>query len=184
MARATPATAVGPGKVNHGFLDNRSVPRDVHLAARALPRAGRGADLRVRHVRQVDLPDARPTSWPGSSRSSARCRGIPLRGRDPQPGIPRARLFLAARMRTTSAHVFNAWTRMPELREQIDMPGAFTADFTVVRGPAEEGPRLRAGRQGLRALRAGPGAEPRRSRGACGGSPSAPGRPASRPTSS
>lgn len=31
------------------------------------------------------------------------------------------------------AHVFNAWTRMPELDAQIEMPGVFTADFSVVR---------------------------------------------------
>jgi len=31
------------------------------------------------------------------------------------------------------AHVFNAWTRMPELRRQISMPGIFTADFSVCR---------------------------------------------------
>jgi uncharacterized protein YecE (DUF72 family) len=39
-----------------------------------------------------------------------------------------------------AAHVFNAWTKMPPLEEQIAMPGAFTADFTVVRA------LLRAGR--------------------------------------
>jgi uncharacterized protein YecE (DUF72 family) len=39
-----------------------------------------------------------------------------------------------------AAHVFNAWTKMPQLGEQIAMPGAFTADFTVVRA------LLRAGR--------------------------------------
>jgi len=39
-----------------------------------------------------------------------------------------------------AAHVFNAWTKMPPLQEQIVMPGAFTADFTVVRA------LLRAGR--------------------------------------
>ncbi len=38
------------------------------------------------------------------------------------------------------AHVFNAWTRMPTLSAQVEMPGAFTADFTVVRA------LLRAGR--------------------------------------
>ncbi len=32
-----------------------------------------------------------------------------------------------------AAHVFNAWTRMPELHRQIQMPGAFTAQFTVCR---------------------------------------------------
>jgi len=31
------------------------------------------------------------------------------------------------------AHVFNAWTRMPELDRQFNLPGAFTADFSVVR---------------------------------------------------
>ncbi len=38
------------------------------------------------------------------------------------------------------AHVFNAWTRMPTLADQAELPGAFTADFTVVRA------LLRAGR--------------------------------------
>jgi uncharacterized protein YecE (DUF72 family) len=32
-----------------------------------------------------------------------------------------------------AAHVFNAWTKMPPLAEQIAIPSAFTADFTVVR---------------------------------------------------
>jgi uncharacterized protein YecE (DUF72 family) len=31
------------------------------------------------------------------------------------------------------AHVFNAWTRMPEIGVQAGLPGAFTAEFTVVR---------------------------------------------------
>lgn len=31
------------------------------------------------------------------------------------------------------AHVFNAWTRMPEIRDQIAFPGSFSADFTVAR---------------------------------------------------
>jgi uncharacterized protein YecE (DUF72 family) len=39
-----------------------------------------------------------------------------------------------------AAHVFNAWTKMPPLGEQIAMRAAFTADFTVVRA------LLRAGR--------------------------------------
>jgi uncharacterized protein YecE (DUF72 family) len=37
------------------------------------------------------------------------------------------------------AHVFNAWTRMPTIAEQIAMPGAFTADFTVVRALLQKG---------------------------------------------
>ena len=31
------------------------------------------------------------------------------------------------------AHVFNAWTEMPALDEQVQLLGAITADFTVVR---------------------------------------------------
>jgi len=37
------------------------------------------------------------------------------------------------------AHVFNAWTRMPPVGEQIAMEGAFTADFTVVRALLKTG---------------------------------------------
>jgi uncharacterized protein YecE (DUF72 family) len=31
------------------------------------------------------------------------------------------------------AHAFNAWTRMPEVRDQIEIADAYTADFSVVR---------------------------------------------------
>lgn len=31
------------------------------------------------------------------------------------------------------AHVFNSWTRMPPIGEQLDIPGAFSAPFTVAR---------------------------------------------------
>ena len=37
------------------------------------------------------------------------------------------------------AHVFNAWTRMPTLADQVRLPGAFTADFTVVRALLRKG---------------------------------------------
>ena len=37
------------------------------------------------------------------------------------------------------AHVFNAWTRMPDIGEQAQLPGAFTADFTVVRALLRHG---------------------------------------------
>lgn len=32
-----------------------------------------------------------------------------------------------------SAHVFNSWTRMPPISDQIAIPGAFSTDFTVTR---------------------------------------------------
>lgn len=38
-----------------------------------------------------------------------------------------------------AAHVFNAWTKMPPLAEQIAIPGVFTADFTVVRALLRSG---------------------------------------------
>ncbi len=37
------------------------------------------------------------------------------------------------------AHVFNAWTKMPPLADHIAIPGAVTADFTVVRALLREG---------------------------------------------
>ena len=37
------------------------------------------------------------------------------------------------------AHVFNAWTRMPELREQIQLSDVYTADFTVARALLRKG---------------------------------------------
>ncbi|HML17200.1 MAG TPA: DUF72 domain-containing protein [Bryobacteraceae bacterium] len=38
-----------------------------------------------------------------------------------------------------AAHVFNAWTRMPALGEQMKIPGAFTADFTLTRALLRQG---------------------------------------------
>jgi uncharacterized protein YecE (DUF72 family) len=38
-----------------------------------------------------------------------------------------------------AAHVLNAWTKMPPLSEQIAMPDAFPADFTVVRALLRQG---------------------------------------------
>ncbi|MEO8027224.1 MAG: DUF72 domain-containing protein [Bryobacteraceae bacterium] len=36
-------------------------------------------------------------------------------------------------------HVFNAWSRMPEIGEQIEMPGAFTSDIVVSRALLKKG---------------------------------------------
>jgi uncharacterized protein YecE (DUF72 family) len=46
------------------------------------------------------------------------------------------------------AHAFNAWSRMPPLETQLEIPGIFTADFTVVRA------LLRNGRKYERAVEA------------------------------
>ena len=37
------------------------------------------------------------------------------------------------------AHVFNSWTRMPEIQRQIAVPGAFTAGFSVCRALLSRG---------------------------------------------
>jgi uncharacterized protein YecE (DUF72 family) len=37
------------------------------------------------------------------------------------------------------AHVFNAWARMPEIREQMAMPGSITADALVARALLPQG---------------------------------------------
>jgi uncharacterized protein YecE (DUF72 family) len=37
------------------------------------------------------------------------------------------------------AHVLNAWTRMPEIQEQLAIPDVYTADFTVVRALLRRG---------------------------------------------
>ncbi len=37
------------------------------------------------------------------------------------------------------SHVCNAWTRMPTIADQIQMPGVFTADFTVARALLRRG---------------------------------------------
>jgi uncharacterized protein YecE (DUF72 family) len=47
--------------------------------------------------------------------------------------------YFSVLSRHNVAHVFNAWTRMPPLTEQIAMPGSFTADFTVVRALLSKG---------------------------------------------
>jgi uncharacterized protein YecE (DUF72 family) len=47
--------------------------------------------------------------------------------------------YFALLSRHNVAHVFNAWTRMPTVAEQIALPGAFSADFTVVRALLQHG---------------------------------------------
>lgn len=47
--------------------------------------------------------------------------------------------YFAVLARYNVAHVFNAWTRMPRLADQIALDRAFTADFTVVRALLPKG---------------------------------------------
>jgi uncharacterized protein YecE (DUF72 family) len=47
--------------------------------------------------------------------------------------------YFAVLARCNVAHVLNAWTRMPTLGDQSALPGAFTADFAVVRALLQRG---------------------------------------------
>jgi uncharacterized protein YecE (DUF72 family) len=47
--------------------------------------------------------------------------------------------YLAMLASHNVSHAFNAWTRMPGLDEQAQLPEAFTADFTVVRALLRRG---------------------------------------------
>jgi uncharacterized protein YecE (DUF72 family) len=47
--------------------------------------------------------------------------------------------YCAALAQRNVAHIFNAWTRMPTLSDQIALPEAFTADFAVVRALLQKG---------------------------------------------
>jgi uncharacterized protein YecE (DUF72 family) len=48
-------------------------------------------------------------------------------------------LYLASLADRGVAHVFNAWTRMPTIGEQMEIPGAFTTDFVVTRALLRQG---------------------------------------------
>ena len=58
------------------------------------------------------------------------------------------------------AHVFNNWTRMPSILEQLATDGSETADFTVSRFLLKPGPLIRRFGEDIRALHGGQGAEP------------------------
>jgi uncharacterized protein YecE (DUF72 family) len=66
---------------------------------------------------------------PESFRYAVEVRNPEILGRD----------YFALLARHRAAHVFNAWTRMPELSAQIALPHAFTTDFCVVRALLRRG---------------------------------------------
>ena len=121
------------GQANEHFLDARHLRAGLRPAARAVPRPRRHTDLRVRDVHRRRPSRTPPTSpqrldpflgaLPGGFRYAVEIR-------NPEYLRPDYFAMLASH---NVAHVFNAWTRMPELGDQAQLPGAFTADFTVVR---------------------------------------------------
>src|SRR5262249_42726296 len=77
----------------------------------------------------LDRLDTFLESAPGPFRYAVEIRNADYLGPD----------YFAVLRRHNAAHVFNAWTRMPELIEQVEMPGAFTAAFTVARALLRKG---------------------------------------------
>jgi uncharacterized protein YecE (DUF72 family) len=47
--------------------------------------------------------------------------------------------YFATLRRRGVSHLFNAWTRMPELSAQLALPGAFTVEFAVARALLRRG---------------------------------------------
>ena len=82
-----------------GRTGQRVVPRCPTVRARlrpaagALPRPGRHADLRVRHVLRRRPSQRRRVHRAARRIPRGTSRRVSLRGRDPQPGVPRARLL-------------------------------------------------------------------------------------------
>ena len=96
-----------------------------------LSRPGRHPDLRVRDHPEIDPPGpptpGRPLRLPGSLSRVSLC--VEIRN----SGVPGARAISPMPHSPRVAHVFNAWTRMPDLVTSWTLPDAFTADFTVTR---------------------------------------------------
>ena len=126
------------GTVNHGFLDNNlfhemfTWPLERYRDRVAVLILEFGTFAKSTFAKPADFL-ARLDPFLGSAsrhfRYAVEIRNAEYLGPD----------YFSALHSHNTAHVFNAWTRMPELLEQIDMPGAFTADFTVVRALLKKG---------------------------------------------
>jgi uncharacterized protein YecE (DUF72 family) len=126
------------GTVNRDFLDaalfngsflERLAPYR-HQVAAVILEFGAFSRQSYAHVREfLDDLDGFLGALPREFRYSVEIRNPEFLGPD----------YFACLARHRVAHVFNAWTRMPELREQIRMAGAFTADFTVCRALLRRG---------------------------------------------
>ena len=126
------------GRDNEGFLDPELFT--VDFADRLRPHTARVATLIFefgtfnKSTFQtpgdfMDRLDAFLGALPGGFRYAVEIR-------NPEYLSPTYFDLLSAR---NVAHVFNAWTRMPGLDDQAKLPGAFTADFTVVRALLRKG---------------------------------------------
>ena len=149
---ATPVTAPGPARPTPRSSTPGCSTGEFAAPAGALPRPGRRPDLRVRHDPEVDLRTA--AEFPGRLDAflgalARRVSATRSRSATPSTSAPATSPTLAAH---GVAHVFNAWTRMPDLAAQAELPGAFTADFTVVRALLRPGRTYEQAVSALRAL--------------------------------
>ncbi len=129
---------VRAGRPNSSFLDPRLFDR---MFARPLSAFGdRVATLILEFGTFPKRTFARPddflrrldpflASLPGGFRYAVEVRNPEFLGTE----------YFDALSRHNVAHVFSAWTRMPEIGDQMALPGAFSADFTVARALLRRG---------------------------------------------
>lgn len=126
------------GQANDRFLDS-GVFTEMFLKPLA-PHSSRVAVMMFEFGTMAKRDFARPTDFigrlgtflgelPPGPRYSVEIRNPEYLGRE----------YFDTLARHNAAHVFNAWTRMPEIGEQVEIEGAFTADFTVVRALLKQG---------------------------------------------
>ncbi len=181
--RAMPATAPGPVGRTPSFLDARLFDRRVRPTAGALSRPGRRPDLRVRDHPEID-PLGHRVRRAARRLPRRPAWGISLRRRGPQPRVSRARTTSRCWPPTASRTSSTPGPGCRELAAQAELPGAFTADFTVVRALLRHGRTYETRRDPLRALSHPPGTRSRDARRPPLRSPSKPVTPASPPASS
>ncbi|QEH37050.1 hypothetical protein OJF2_56350 [Aquisphaera giovannonii] len=126
------------GKANHGFLDNSlfqemfAEPLKAHAGRIAVLMLEFGTFSKSSFATAADFLERLETflaSASGPFRYAVEIRNADYLGPE----------YFAVLRRHNAAHVFNAWTRMPDLIDQVEMPGAFTADFSVARALLKRG---------------------------------------------
>ncbi|MEM1417531.1 MAG: DUF72 domain-containing protein [Myxococcota bacterium] len=126
-----PGAAAAPGQFNPHFLDPARFAEDVAAPVEAAFRSQLGAFV-------LEIPPARgPVNPRGFADAVDRFLAAAPEGfrysvelRDPRLLTDR---YVGVLRRHGASHVFNYWTRMPELGAQLDLTGGPTADVTVAR---------------------------------------------------
>ncbi len=77
--------------------------------------------------------DRRAVRGAGSTSSSARCRARAMYAVEIRNEEFLTPMYFAVLREHGVAHVFNSWTRMPPIGDQLDLPGAVSGPFIVAR---------------------------------------------------